>query len=251
MKTLYELFWNSSLEELERGYTFSGDEAHYVCLVCGKVYEEGIIYETKMGLLTAERAMNHHIRKEHGDMLKYLLEMDKKYTGLSEIQTDIIRYFSSGLKDSEIAQIMEISNSTVRNHRFRLKERAKQAKVFLALYDLLEDRTEIEEKMIDIHRSAVQVDERFAITEKEREKCLKSTFAKDGKLLRFPTKEKEKLIVLFEIVKHFDVNRIYTEREINDIIKESFDDFPLIRRWLIQYGFIDRKPDGSAYWVKA
>jgi len=120
MKTLYELFWNSSLEELERGYTFSRDEAHYVCLVCGKAYEEGIIYETKMGLLTAERAMNHHIRKEHGDMLKYLLEMDKKYTGLSEIQTDIIRYFSSGLKDSEIAQIMEISNSTVINDRIRM-----------------------------------------------------------------------------------------------------------------------------------
>ena len=29
-----------------------------------------------------------------------------------------------------------------------------------------------------------------------------------------------------------------------------YEDYVHIRRYLIEYGFLDRKADGSAYWVK-
>jgi DNA-binding CsgD family transcriptional regulator len=250
MKTIYELFWNSSIVELKKGYSFSEKEGCYSCLICGEKYEEGVIYNSDGKLLTAWKKMEEHIKIEHESVLNALIALDKKYTGLSDIQTEIVKMFINGLNDSQIAKEMHISNSNVRNHRFRLKEKAKQAKVFLAIYELLDEKTSQEEKMIDIHRSATQIDERYAITEKEKDKCLKNIFGKTGELLRFPTKEKEKLIILYEIIKKFETGKTYSEKDVNEILKSLYHDFPLLRRYLIEYGFFEREADGSSYWVK-
>ncbi len=34
------------------------------------------------------------------------------------------------------------------------------------------------------------------------------------------------------------------------ILKPIYHDYVMIRRYLIEYGFLDRHRDGSAYWVK-
>jgi len=75
-------------------------------------------------------------------------------------------------------------------------------------------------------------------------------FEVDGKLKRFPTKEKEKLIILLQIVKTFSTGRTYSESEVNLKLKAIFPDYPLLRRYLIEYGLMDRKSDCSEYWVK-
>jgi len=71
-----------------------------------------------------------------------------------------------------------------------------------------------------------------------------------GCLQKFPQKEKQRLIVLREITKHLDSEHIYDEKELNQILKAIYDDYVMIRRYLIEYGFLDRKPDGSQYWLK-
>ena len=48
----------------------------------------------------------------------------------------------------------------------------------------------------------------------------------------------------------FSKQKTYTEKEVNDIIKQYYDDFVSVRRCLIQYGFLDRDGDGTKYWVK-
>ena len=96
------------------------------------------------------------------------------------------------------------------------------------------------------------VDDRYAITEDEKKKVL-STYFKDGlngQLDKFPSKEKRKLIVLQNIINHFELNRIYTEKEINTVLKPVYSDFVTIRRYLIKYGFMERSKDGMEYWVK-
>jgi len=37
---------------------------------------------------------------------------------------------------------------------------------------------------------------------------------------------------------------------VNEIIKNRYPDFVTIRRYLIEYGFMERKPNGSEYWLK-
>jgi hypothetical protein len=46
----------------------------------------------------------------------------------------------------------------------------------------------------------------------------------------------------------FDFNEKYDEPAVNDVLMNIFDDHVFARRLLIEWGFLDRTPDGSAYW---
>jgi hypothetical protein len=56
--------------------------------------------------------------------------------------------------------------------------------------------------------------------------------------------------VLREVARRFETERFYNEKEVNELLKTVYDDFVTLRRYLIEYGFMDRKPDGSQYWLK-
>ena len=96
------------------------------------------------------------------------------------------------------------------------------------------------------------LDDRYKVTQQESDRLLKTLFPEgtDGPLKTFSIKEKNKLVVLQEIVKRFQIEQIYTEREINQILKGVYHDFATLRRYLIEYGFLDRTPDGSQYWLR-
>jgi DNA-binding transcriptional ArsR family regulator len=72
------------------------------------------------------------------------------------------------------------------------------------------------------------------------------------RLTAFPTKRKDQLAVLAYMAEQLSFDRIYSEREINTIIRAklhpSFDDFATIRRELYSWKFLDRAADGSRYW---
>lgn len=250
MKSLIELFWTATFDDLKKGYTYDQENDRYLCLICGKSFKAGHIYPLKEELLDAPTRMAQHVNQIHDGMFDFLLSMDKKYTGLSDIQISILKDFYQCKDDSQISKSLGISKSNVRNHRFRLKEKAKQAKIFLAIFEMIEAKSDSSQKIIDFHHTAKQVDERYAITESERTKCISKLFDNEGRLLRFPSKEKEKLIVLLHIIKAFKTGKTYTEKELNNKLKEKFPDYPLLRRYLIEYGLMDRKNDGSQYWVK-
>ncbi|GAB7027857.1 DUF2087 domain-containing protein [Geotalea toluenoxydans] len=72
----------------------------------------------------------------------------------------------------------------------------------------------------------------------------------NGPLAFFPTKEKRRLAILRRLITRFDTERTYTEKEVNGILAETFHDYAILRRNLVEYGFLDRYADGSCYWVK-
>jgi hypothetical protein len=241
-----KLFWEASVEEMVQGYIYEEEKEEYICLVCGECFVKGVIYKSGEVLLEAERAVKSHIAAEHNSMFDYLVNMDKKYTGLTEHQKKLLTAFKAGQSDKEIVEAEgEGSTSTIRNHRFKLKEREKQAKVFLAIMQSLT----VKDDLINIHRGATMVDERYATTEEEREKVLKNYFS-DSRLKSFPASEKKKIVILKQIMKGFDVKKEYSEKEVNEVLKSIFEDFVTIRRYLIQYGFMERTKDCSKYWVK-
>jgi len=235
-----ECFWEASPAELKAGYTVQGQD--YICLICERTFTQGVIYEDEDRLVEARLAIKAHIEREHGAMFDYLLNLDKKVTGLSEVQQELLASFQRGETDKEIAARQGISASTVRNHRFKLRERERQAKVFIALMKLLNTRNDF----IPIHKGATAVDERYAVTLAEENKIL-NNYLREGKLTTFPAKEKRKLIVLRHFASLFAPDRVYTEKEVNAVIKEVYADYVTIRRYLIEYGFMDRSRDGSEY----
>lgn len=254
MKDINELFWNASLEEIMQGYIYDESSEQYVCLICGKGFIKGVIYPKGDMLLEAHRAVKVHISDEHNSMFEYLLNMDKKLTGLTDLQKNLLDLFYNGYSDSEIvSKIDGGSTSTIRNHRFALRQREKQAKIFLSLMGLLEkNKTGKKQEFISIPRKAAMVDERFAITEEENEKTIKAYFKEGpgGSLSDFPTKEKRKITILNHLTKRFDTGRKYTEKEVNEILKAAYPDYVTLRRYMIEYGFLDRLKDCSYYWVK-
>jgi hypothetical protein len=253
MKDRIDFFWNANLADLKRGFIYEPPSGEFICLACGETFNKGQIYSFDGNLYEAEKATEIHIQKEHGSMFAFLVAMDKKYTGLTDHQRDIMTAFYQGLNDKEIAVKMDNGNtSTVRNQRFAFRERAKQAKVFLAIMELLNERLTHEEKFIEIPRQAKMIDERFAITEKENTEILQALFPEGsvGPLLRFPKKEKQKIAVLRQLIQRFEMNKKYTEKEVNEILQNAFHDYVTLRRYLIEYGFLDRFSDGSYYWVK-
>ncbi|MFT8322053.1 MAG: DUF2087 domain-containing protein [Bacillus sp. (in: firmicutes)] len=245
---LSEFFWNATIDELKRGYI--EQEHQYVCLLCGKTVEKGIIYPHNNVLYEAERYMQIYIQETHHSVFAYLIGLDKKLTGLTEHQNNLLQLFYQGKSDAEVKQELNIgSASTIRHHRFVLKEKERQAKTFLALMELLKEKDQHAPAFIPVHKQAKMVDERYNITEEEQQKAADKYFSK-GKLTKFPLKEKQKLIVLREITNRLKSDKEYTENELNEVLNAIYVDHVLIRRYLIEYGFVDRKADGSSYWLK-
>lgn len=71
-------------------------------------------------------------------------------------------------------------------------------------------------------------------------------FFEYGKLKAIPTQLKKERIVLEVIVEAFDFDRIYSEREVNIIIADFYDDFCTIRRDMIGERLLGR--NGMEYW---
>ncbi|WP_378954113.1 DUF2087 domain-containing protein [Pelosinus sp. sgz500959] len=248
---ILDLFWNASLEELTKGYI--EEKKYYICLLCGKKIEKGIIYPEGGIFYEAEKTMCIHIENIHGSVFEYLIQLDKKITGLTDHQNSLLRLFYQGKSDIEVQKEMEIgSASTIRNHRFILKEKERQAKVFLTMMELLKEKDDHAPTFLNFHNTATMMDDRYNITCEEKEEILKKQFPQgvEGSLKSFSLKEKHKLVVLQEIAKRFEGERIYNEKEVNLILKPIYEDYVTVRRYLIEYGFLDRTVDGSQYWLK-
>ncbi|MFZ5352788.1 MAG: DUF2087 domain-containing protein [Bacillota bacterium] len=250
---LDERFWDATIDELCSGYIFETQKKLFKCLICGKEFEKGIIYRHNDSFMEAEKAVAMHIEAEHDSMFHYFLQMDKKYTGLTDHQKLLLRLFYEGYSDKEIiGHLGGGSTSTIRNHRFTLKEKEKQAKIYLTIMELLNKSTQNADKLVNIHRGATMVDERYSVTEQEKQKIIDTYFDKneEGKLKTFPGKEKKKIVILQHIMQRFDKEMKYTEKEINTILESIYSDYVTIRRYLIEYGFMERTKDCSLYWVK-
>ncbi len=72
------------------------------------------------------------------------------------------------------------------------------------------------------------------------------SFFEYGKLKSIPVQRKKERIILEEIVRHFEYDRVYSEREVNIIIADFHDDFCTLRRDMISEKLMDR--DRNGYW---
>jgi len=241
-----------SVQELTDGFSFDEKSGKYACLFCDAIFEEGNIYDMDGCLLEAHKAVRSHIENKHGPVFNMLLAEDKRLTGLTDIQKSFLTYFYRGLPDKDIAAATDTSPSTVRYQRFCFREKAKQAKMILALSELLEEKLRRDDyETPQVQEDTAPADEGYMTADAETEKVMIAFFSSFNPLTlsSIPSKQKNKSLILSVIAKQFDTSRIYTEKQVNEIIKAVYFDVESIRRYLIEFGFMGRKPDGSEYWV--
>lgn len=249
-----DIISNTSINEIKNGFSYCKENGIYECLICGARFEEGEIYEFEDRLFIASRAIVQHIKEKHSSILEYLLDLDRKITGITEHQKELIKNIAMGISDNEIAHRMGLATATIRHQRFVFREKAKQAKIFLSIIELMESAKKAPkgDDYVEIHSGAQMVDERYLVTHEEQDKIINTYFFSLDplKLDELPSKEKRKIVVLRKIVSLFENDKKYTENEINLTLKEVFHDFATIRRYLIEYGFMERTNDCSLYWRK-
>ncbi len=250
MNMAMEAFEKATVEELAAGVVENPETGEQVCLVCGRVFPQGEVFPVDGRFFDAHAAARLHAEREHGPRFAFLLNLLRDWEGLSDTQARLMEAFFLGHDDARIAKDLGISRSTVRNHRFRMKEKVRQARVFLALNRILEKGQKAGTRLVDFGAKARMVDERFALTEEESEQLVRKYFREDGTLALFPTKAKARVALLRKIVGMLEPGVRYSERELNAILSPLTEDHVVVRRCLVDYGFVNRLPDGSAYWVQ-
>ncbi len=249
---------NMTIGEIRDGYSFNNECNSFVCNICGEKFEEGEVFQSDNRFFSANRMIRIHMGKEHPDMLEILASFNKKYTGITDNQKEIITMLYLGMTDNEIAKKTGVAAATIRHQKYVFREKAKQAKLYLAIYELANNGADKEkaisersEEIIDIHEGAKMVDERYMVTKTEEDKILEAMFSSLSplKLKVFSSKEKKKIVILKKISEQFEKNRHYSEKEVNAILKQIHEDFATIRRYLIEYGFMNRTNDCKEYWL--
>ena len=125
MESRNELF-SADTEELKKGCRENDKEMK--CLICGETYEKGEIFHFEGRYFDAGKRMKLHLEKNMDpcsiSSLNPALQAFRKYKAPSW------QRWQRGLSDKEIAARQQIAQSTVRNHRFKLREKERQARVF-------------------------------------------------------------------------------------------------------------------------
>lgn len=243
-----------SEEAVKQGFTELEDR--FVCIYCGREFEKGEIFGADGRFFDARRMARIHA-ESHDDRLERLFEMGGKNLSLTDNQKRLLTLFAEGRSDSDIARELNISASTVRHQRFMFRERAKSARLFLTLWSLAEEgktkgKNRAEDSLIVPHKGAKMVDERYIITEEEEKNILDNVFLslEPLKLKVFSKKEKKKIVILRKVASQFEAGKQYTEPEVNDILQDIWHDYATMRRYLIEYGYLDRSKDCKVYWKR-
>lgn len=148
------------------------------------------------------------------------------------------------LEDMYVERLAERLNLTPATISFHLKKLEEAGAVtcykdqYYMMYSLCKDvfMTNILDIIKEKSDEVNEQEERDAIY---RRKVIDAFFSY-GKLKTIPAQKKKERIVLEEIAKAFEKDRIYTEREVNIIIADFHDDFCTLRRDMICEGLLER-----------
>lgn len=79
-------------------------------------------------------------------------------------------------------------------------------------------------------------------------KVLNSFLDREGRIKAFPAQEKKFLVLLRYVLKSFEKEKRYTEKEVNEVLLHFNADIASIRRAFIEYKLMAREGGGGAYW---
>jgi predicted transcriptional regulator len=148
---------------------------------------------------------------------------------------------------SDLADLLDLRESTVSHHLAMLRQ--------LGLVRLqAEGNTHIywlnQEALIQMNRDLFRTESLATLVqdvdEQSWEDKVLSTFVIDDRLTQIPARFKKRQVILRWLVRKFEFDRRYTEREVNEIIQRHHPDYASLRRYMIENRLMQR--DKGVYW---
>ena len=72
-------------------------------------------------------------------------------------------------------------------------------------------------------------------------------FFKDGKLVMIPKKLPMKYLLFDYFYDNFEIDVNYSETEVNELLKRYYDDYAILRRYLVDFNYLVRDNHGKNY----
>ncbi|MBN1371836.1 MAG: metalloregulator ArsR/SmtB family transcription factor [Anaerolineaceae bacterium] len=149
----------------------------------------------------------------------------------------------------QLAAALNLGASTVSHHLSRLSEAglvSARADGYYSVYSLQTDVLEEMSRRLLKRENITRLAEDADIDAFDR-KVLRDFLTPEGRIKAFPAQEKKLLVILRHVLQAFEPDRRYTEKEVNELIKERFhEDCASIRRHFIEYKFMSR--ENGVYW---
>ena len=150
----------------------------------------------------------------------------------------------------ELAELLQLKPSTVSHHLARLSEAGlvrSRSESYYNVYQL--DQSVLQEKartmftQVELSNVAAEVD-----ADAYDKKVVRDYTRKDGSLKTLPSQRKKLEAILRYVVKAFEPDKHYSEKQVNEMLKRYHDDTASLRRELVGYGLMQREGGGGEYW---
>jgi DNA-binding transcriptional ArsR family regulator len=147
----------------------------------------------------------------------------------------------------ELAEMLDLKEPTVSHHLAAMKQLGLvdvRAEGNVRIYWL---NTKFLEKMsrdlFSQENLATLVDD---TSENTWERKVLQTFIDGDQIKELPSRHKKRLVILNWLANQFEMETRYSELEINDRLKHHNPDYAALRRYLVDYGFMQREK--GVYW---
>jgi predicted transcriptional regulator len=151
----------------------------------------------------------------------------------------------------EMAEILRLRPSTVSHHLTRLSKTglvSARSESYYNVYRLETDTLESMSQRILARETLPAVTAEIDLDAYDR-KVINTFCDPDGRIRQFPAQQKKFEAILRYTIKAFEPGVRYTEKQLNEILKQYSDDTATLRRGFIEYKLMQRESGGSQYWL--
>ncbi len=150
----------------------------------------------------------------------------------------------------ELATLLKLKPPTISHHLAKLVEAG-----------LIKSHTESYYNVYQLDQAALDAKTRTMFSQQELlnvasevdadaydNKVVKDYARRDGSLKTLPSQRKKLEAILRYVVKAFDLEKRYSEKQVNEILARYHADTATLRRELVGFGLMQREGGGGEYW---
>lgn len=150
----------------------------------------------------------------------------------------------------QLAALLKVSESTASHHLSRLASAGLVVARAQGYYNVYSLKTDV---LTSMARALLREAERPAGVRDEDlnaydQKVLDTFTTPEGRIKAFPVQEKKFLVLLRHVLKAFEPGVRYTEKRVNELLKNYNEDTARLRRALVDHRMMAREGGGGKYW---